>query len=166
LADALTVPHTLAALVLGVAGLAKLRSPGAAARAVGRRPAAIRVFAAGELGVATWALASGGAGSSVAMAALYAGFALLTLRLAGQGTACGCFGEREEPASPIQSLLSTALSGACIAGAAFGTHGGAWILSRPAGTVLVLLGGLAAAVYAVVLAYSELPALWRSWSPA
>jgi len=41
----------------------------------------------------------------------------------------------------------------------------AWILERPPGSVAVLILGTAAAVYGTVLAYSELPRAWRSWSP-
>jgi hypothetical protein len=53
-----------------------------------------------------------------------------------------------------------------VASAVAGAHGGGWIAGRAAPTAMVLVVGLAAAVYAVVLAYSELPGLWRSWSPA
>jgi hypothetical protein len=166
LAGALTVPLAMAALVLAVAGLAKLGSPGAAARAVGLSRSAIRALAVGELGLAGWAVVDGGAASSAAMAALYAGFAVLTLRLARAGAACGCFGAEQAPASPIQSALSAALAATCAVGAVAGAHPAGWILERPAPTAAVLVMGLAGAVYATVLAYSELPQLWRSWSPA
>jgi hypothetical protein len=166
LADALTVPQALAALVLGVAGLAKLGSPGAAARAVGLSRPAIRAFSVGELALAGWALVDGGAGGSAAMAVLYAGFAALTLRLARAGAACGCFGAEQAPASPLQSVLSGALAAVCGAGALAGAHPATWILQRPAPTAVVLVLGVAAAVYATVLAYSELPQLWLSWSAA
>jgi len=166
LANALTVPHAVAAIVLGVAGLAKLRSPRAAARAVGLAPSAIRAFAAGELALGVWALLAPVAVSSALMAMLYAGFAGLTLALSRAGAACGCFGDEGAPASPIQSLVSAALALLCAVCALAGPRALGWILGRPAGTVTVLLLGTAGAVYGTVLAYSELPLLWRSWSPA
>ncbi|MGI8507418.1 MAG: hypothetical protein ACR2MK_11585, partial [Solirubrobacteraceae bacterium] len=64
MADALTIPHAVAALVLVLAGLAKLRSPGAAARAVGVAPAPIRAFAGFEVALGAWALLSPEAASS------------------------------------------------------------------------------------------------------
>jgi hypothetical protein len=165
-ADALTIPHAVAALVLIVAGVTKLGSPRAAARAVGMRPAAIRLFATFEIALGGWALLAGGPASAGLMAAVYAGFAALTLVLARAGAACGCFGEERAPASPVQSLLSGTLGLVCVAATHAGTHPLAWVLGRPVGTAAVLVLGTAGAVYGTVLAYSELPLVWRSWSPA
>jgi hypothetical protein len=165
LADALTVPSAVAALVLCIAGVAKLRSPEAAARAVGVGPAAIRAYALGELVLGLWALVAAGPVASGLMAAAYAAFAGLTVMLARRGAACGCFGSDRVPASPIQSLVSGALALVAAAGAAAGAHGAAWILQQPPATAAVLVLGGAGAVYGVVLAYSELPLVWRSWSP-
>jgi hypothetical protein len=162
---AMTMPHAVAALILAVAGLAKLRSPEAAARAVAFPAASIRLFAVGELALAIIALVTASAWSAALMAALYAGFAVLTLRLARAGAACGCFGAEQAPASPVQSLLSAALAAVSLGCALVGVHAAGWILARPLGTVPVLLVGAAGAVYGIVLAYSELPQLWRSWSP-
>jgi hypothetical protein len=164
-ANALTVPHAVAALVLCVAGLAKLRSPAGAAGAVGLAPGPVRVFAVAELGLGAWALADATAVASLLMAGLYAGFAALTLGLARAGESCGCFGARGSPASPLQSLLSIALAGASALAAGGGTHAAGWIFGRPPGFVTLLVLGTAGAVYGIVLAYSELPLLWRSWSP-
>ena len=166
MADALTVPHAVAAIVLGFAGLAKLRSPRVAARAVGLAPLAIRAFATLELALGAWALVAPAAVSSALMAMLYAGFAGLTLALSRAGAACGCFGEEGAPASPIQSLVSAALALLCAACALAEPHALGWILRRSAGTATVLGLGTAGAVYGIVVAYSELPLLWRSWSPA
>ncbi|MGH2868385.1 MAG: MauE/DoxX family redox-associated membrane protein [Solirubrobacteraceae bacterium] len=166
MANALTVPHAVAALVLCVAGLAKLRSPAGAARAVGLPPGPVRIFAGAELALGVWALADAAGLASLLMTGLYVGFAGLTIRLARNGKACGCFGAQRSPASPLQSLLSIALAGACALAAAGGTHAAAWISGRPPGFVTLLVVGTAGAVYGVVLAYSELPLLWRSWRPA
>jgi hypothetical protein len=165
LADALTVPHAVAAVVLCVAGLAKLRTPAPAARAVGAAVAAVRAFAVLELGLGAWALLNGGALSSALMAALYAAFSGLTIVLWRRGRSCGCFGSEPTPASPLQSLVSASLALLCVACAAASVHPAAWISGRPAGTVAILVLGISAAVYGTVLAYSELPLLWRSWRP-
>lgn len=164
--SALAVPELVAALVLGVAGAAKLCAPDAAARAVGADPRLVRLFAAGELGLGAVVLAVGGPLPAGIMAVLYAGFAILTLRLARTGEACGCFGAPQSPASPLQSALSGALAVICLLAAIGGARSLGWILGRPPGIVTILGLGTAGAVYGIVLAYSELPQLWRSWSPA
>jgi hypothetical protein len=166
MANALIVPHAVAALVLCVAGVAKLRSPAPAARAVGLPAAPVRLFAAAELALGTWALVSASVLASGLMAALYAGFAALTLRLARAGEACGCFGAPSSPASPLQSLLSAALAIVGVLAAAGQTHAAGWFFGRAPGVATVLVLGTAGTVYGVVLAYTELPLLWRSWSPA
>ena len=166
MADALTVPHAVAALVLAIAGLAKLRSPASAARAMGAGSSAIRVYALGELALGLWALVAAGPVASGLLAGAYAGFAGVTVVLARRGAACGCFGSEQAPASPIQSLLSGALALVAAVCAVAGSHGAGWILQQPAATAVVLVVGAAGAVYGVVVAYSELPTLWRSWSPA
>ncbi len=159
------MPHVIAALVLAVAGIAKLRSPQAAAAAVHQPVGLIRGFAAGEVALAAVAVITASWWSSILMAVLYAGFALLTLRLARQGAACGCFGARPDPASPGQSLLSAALAGVVLLGAVAAPHRLGWILGQPVTSVAVLLVGTAGAAYGIVLAYSELPQLWGSWRP-
>jgi hypothetical protein len=164
LADALTGPHALAAVVLCIAGLAKLRSPATAAAALAVRPALIRSFALFELALGAAALLSPAPALSVLLAVTYAGLAALTLGLARRSAACGCFGEGEMPASISQSILSAALALVCVAAAASQPHALGWILGRPAGTAAVLVVGTAGAVYGTVLAYSELPLAWRSWS--
>ncbi|MDQ6730920.1 MAG: hypothetical protein M3022_11625 [Actinomycetota bacterium] len=163
--SALAIPQLVAALVLCVAGAAKLRAPGAAARAVGAGPQLVRLFAAGELGLGAVVLAVGGPLPAAMMTVLYSGFAVLTLRLARAGEACGCFGDPQSPASPQQSALSGTLAAVCLLGAIGGARSLDWILGGSPGVVTVLGLGTAGAVYGIVLAYSELPQLWRSWSP-
>ncbi len=165
MANALTIPHAVAALVLCVAGLAKFRSPAGAAQAVGLAPGPVRVFAVGEMALGAWALADSTRLASLLMAGLYAGFAALTLRLARHGKTCGCFGAQGSPASPLQSLLSIALAGASALAAGGGTHPAGWIFGWPPGFVPLLAAGTAGAVYGIVLAYTELPRLWQSWNP-
>ncbi|HEY3726066.1 MAG TPA: MauE/DoxX family redox-associated membrane protein [Solirubrobacteraceae bacterium] len=166
MANALTVPHAVAAAVLCVAGLAKLHAPAPAARAVGAVPAAVRAFALLELALGVWALLSAGRLSSALMAALYGAFAGLTIALWRRGRSCGCFGSERAPASPIQSLVSGALALLGAVCAVASVHPVAWISGRSPGSVAVLVLGISAAVYGTVLAYSELPLLWQSWRPA
>jgi hypothetical protein len=165
-ADVLTAPVAVAALVLIVAGVAKLRAPApavGAARELGVRVAAtpIRAFAAAEVALGVWALAAPSGVAVAALACCYAGFAALALLLASRRAACGCFGEGDFPASRVQALLSALLAVACAAAAVWPPHA---LLDRPAGQAVVLVIGIAAAAYATVLAYTQLPAAWSAWS--
>jgi hypothetical protein len=165
-ADVLTAPFAVAALVLIVAGVAKLRAPQVAVQALRQLSlpggtAMIRAFAALEVALGLWALMSPGGVGAIALACCYAVFAALGALLASRSGACGCFGEGDFPASGLQAVISGVLAAACAAGAAWAPHG---ILDRPAGEVAVLGLGIAAAAYAVVLAYTQLPAAWSAWS--
>jgi hypothetical protein len=158
LADALTVPHAVAALVLCAAGVAKLRSPRTAATALGVPVGLIRAFSIYEL-----ALGAGAVGWTVLsplLALTYAGLAALTLLLARRAQSCGCFGEGDAPASRAQSLLSLVLALVCLGP----SHGVGWLLDRPPGPAAVLVLGVIAAAYGTVVAYAEIPAAWRAWS--
>jgi hypothetical protein len=152
--------------VLGVAGLFKLRSPGAAATAVGTPVAAIRLFSVLEIGLCGYALVLGGRGSAVAMTLLYAGFAVLSLRLAAQGEACGCFGSRTPAASPLQALVSAALAAVCATASVTGAPSASGFLHGSPAVATISALGVLAAVYGVVLAYTELPTQWRAWAPS
>ena len=116
MADVLTAPLAVAALVLIVAGVAKLRAPAPAAAALRELglPAAalaIRAFAAGEIALGVWALAAPTSVAAIALACCYAAFAVLALLLASRRAACGCFGEGDFPASRAQALLSARAGG-------------------------------------------------------
>jgi hypothetical protein len=157
----------VAALVLVVAGAAKLRAPAPAVGALRELglPAgqpAIRAFAAAEIALGVWVLASPGGVPAIALACCYAVFSVLALRLASRRAACGCFGEGDFPASRLQALISAALAVTCGGAAVWPPHG---ILDRPAGQAVVLVIGIAASAYATVLAYTQLPAAWSAWSP-
>jgi hypothetical protein len=158
LADALTVPHAVAAIVLCVAGVAKLRAPRTAATALGVPAALIRAFALYELALGAGAL--GWSALSPLLALTYLGLAALTLVLGRRAQACGCFGEGDAPASALQSAISALLAVAAVAPA----HGAGWLLARPPASAVVLVLGIVAAAYAIVVAYAELPPAWRAWS--
>jgi hypothetical protein len=171
MAQALTPPFLLAALVLCVAGAAKLRSPAAAVRALaalglarGARAGLVRAFAVGELALGAWCLLAPARLAAGALACLYAIFSGLALLLARRRSSCGCFGEGDGPASIVQSLLSAALALVALAALLSMPHGLGWLLQRPPTIATVSILGIAGSVYGTVLAYTELPLAWASWS--
>lgn len=159
MADALTPPFALAAIVLCVAGVAKLRAPRGAAEALGVRAAAVRVFAVAELALGAWALAAPGLTAAVIVAAAYVGFAVVAMVLARRRRPCGCFGEHDRPASTMQSVVSALFAAIAALAAGSSPHGVSWLIARSP----VVLVGLAAATYAAVLAYTALPVAWSAW---
>jgi hypothetical protein len=166
---ALTAPFVAAGLVLCVAGVAKLRAPGGASRALSaiRIPAGVRlVRTLGAIEVALGALCAvqPSLGSAGAAAFLYAIFAVVSLLLAGRRSSCGCFGDQEVPATLGHSALSMALAVVAILAAFSAPHGIAWMFARPPQVAVVLVTGTVAAAYGIVLAYTELPQAWSSWS--
>lgn len=167
--EALSGPFVIAALALCVAGVAKLRSPRPAAealRAAGlpSHPWLVRAFAAVELALGAYAALSVSTVAAVAVAVMYAGFAGLTLVLHRRHAACGCFGADGAPASPGQSAISAALAATAAATAVWHAHGLRWVVSRPPATAATLALGICGAVFALVVAYSELPAAWSAWN--
>ena len=93
------------------------------------------------------------------MAAVYVGFSGVSLVLARRRTPCGCFGERDEPTSVVQSILSALLAVAAALAAIWPTHDVAWMAARSP----VLVIGIAGAAYAAVATYTLLPAAWSAW---
>jgi uncharacterized membrane protein YedE/YeeE len=172
--EALIAPFDLAALVLCAAGVAKLRSPRPAARALiaaGLPPrlplvaAGIRLFEFGELLLGLICLAAPARPTAILLACVYGMFVVLALLLARRQTACGCFGESDAPASSIQALLSGVLCGLAIVAVASPPRDVGWVLGHGAVEVTVCAVALLAAAYATVLAYTELPRAWATWSP-
>lgn len=169
MAQALTSPFLLAALVLCIAGGAKLRSPAAASRAAATlglpsRLVLVRAFGLLELAVGCWSAAAPGRPAAAAMTCLYAIFSVLSVLLARRRAACGCFGASEAPTSTLQPLLSGIFAIVALAAMLVTPHGLGWVLGRPPMDSLVLLLGTAGAAYGTVLLYSELPQAWTSWS--
>jgi hypothetical protein len=167
-AQALTGPYLIAALTLCVAGVAKLRAPSAAARALraARLPGdalAIRAVGAGELALGAAAAALATPATAAALAAVYVAFSALALVLHRRGAECGCFGDSGAPASPMQSAISALLAVVCVVAAATSMHGVSWVFGRSPSIATILILGIGAAVYATVAAYSELPSAWTAW---
>ena len=158
MADTLTVPHAVAALVLCAAGVAKLRSPRTAATALGVPVGLIRAFSIYELALGAGAL--GWTVLSPLLALTYAGLAALTFVLARRAQSCGCFGEGDAPASGVQSVLSLGLALVSVAPA----HGAGWLVDRAPGSAVVLVLGVVAAAYGIVIAYTSFAPAWRAWS--
>jgi uncharacterized protein YjeT (DUF2065 family) len=170
MAAILTTPIAVAALVLAVAGLAKLRSPAAARHALATAGlsvpgAAIRVLACAELAVAALVLLAPGPAACALLAATYAALALVARALARRGAACGCFGGGDSPATVAHVWLSAAFALLAAGGVAWPAHGIAWLLNEVPGVAAPLALGIAGAVYATVLAYTELPTAWSAWRP-
>jgi uncharacterized membrane protein YphA (DoxX/SURF4 family) len=165
-----TPPLVVAALVLCVAGVAKLRSPGAAVAALStlgiRVPRLlIRALAVLELALGAFVALDPVRVASAVVACLYALFAGLSLALASRRANCGCFGEQDAPASVLQSLLSGALALVAIAAAIWPpSHGIGWVLGHDLPLAAALFVGIAGAVYASVVAYTDLPPAWTAWS--
>jgi hypothetical protein len=162
-------PLTVAALVLCVAGGAKLRDPDsavAALRTVGL-PAtslAIRMFAVSELVLGAAASIAPTTITAAAIACVYTVFAALALALSRRRAPCGCFGTSGTEASRGQAAISAVLALACGAAAIDPPHGLLWIAGRPALEIAVLGAGIAGAVFGTVVTYIELPSAWTSWS--
>jgi uncharacterized membrane protein YphA (DoxX/SURF4 family) len=162
---ALTPALFVAAAVLCLAGVLKLRQPAAAERAVSALglpsdPLLVRSLAAVELSVGVLAIVAGGRSAAAGVACMYLLFAAVAALLARRDVSCGCFGEDRTPASAFQAGLSGAFAVVAVLAALSGTHGLGWALAQ--GPALPI--GIAGAVYATVLAYTELPAAWIAWS--
>ena len=159
----------VAALVLCVAGLAKLRSPAAAARAVGAQPRgdpSVRGRRAGARRHGRWPAAAPSAGGAD-------GGAVRRLRgahaAAGPGGASLRLLRRRAARRRRRSsrCSARALAAVCAVGARRRrARRGLDPASGPPGRGACWCWAPPAAVYGTVLAYSELPLLWRSWSPA
>jgi hypothetical protein len=168
--DALTAPFLIAALVLAVAGIQKVRSPAGAARALAAAgmpaPASlVRGFGLLEISLAVLCAVRPSAVTAGALACAYAGFAGLGILLARRAVVCGCFGDDDAPASVAQALLSAALAIVALAAALHPPHGTGWVLERSPAVAGVLVIGVLGAVEAIVLAYTQLPRAWTAWSP-
>jgi hypothetical protein len=164
--EALAAPLAVAALVLCVAGLAKLRSPAIATAtlaALGTSLAGwtVRAFAVVEVGLGAWCLAAPTVTGIAALACMYAGFSALSLLLARRRLSCGCFGDGGAPASIFHALVSLGLAVVAIAAVARPPRP---LLAQSLSIASVLAIGTAAAAYAVVLAYTQLPRAWSAWS--
>ncbi len=165
MSEVLTAPVLMAAALVCVAAVAKLREPAGAARALivlglPARTWAVRSLSAVELAVGVAVLAVPGRAPVAVLAGLYVTFGSAGAALRGRGVACGCFGGSApgEPVSLAHVMLSGALALVCAAGAVWPPHGLTWTAARP-----VLAIGIIGCTYAAVLAYTQLPVAWGAW---
>jgi hypothetical protein len=152
----------VAALLLCVAGLGKLRAPAAAAAALGAPPWTIRVLAAGEVALGAACVAHPTRALAVALAITYALFAGAAAVLKRRRMACGCFGDDDLPVSHAHVIASELLCAVSVAAAVASPR--ALLASQPAWRAGVLAAGVGASVYAIVLVYTEFPRAWAAWS--
>ena len=168
MAAILTTPIAVAAIVLVVAGLAKLRTPDGALRALAAAglslpAAAVRIAALSELAISALVLLAPGRATCALLAAGYATLALVAGALARRGAACGCFGDDDAPATAAHVALSAVLALLAGAGVAWPPHGIAWLVAAAPGVAGPLALGIAGAAYATVVIYTELPSAWGAW---
>lgn len=114
--DVVTALHAAAAVLLVIAGAAKLGRPESTAEmiaALGLRvpTTGVRAFGAAEMALGLAALALGGPAVAAATGAVYALFALVVVRAIAVGAAsCGCFGRADTPPSWIHVAVNGAFS--------------------------------------------------------
>ncbi|HJS94610.1 MAG TPA: MauE/DoxX family redox-associated membrane protein [Solirubrobacteraceae bacterium] len=154
MSQALTPPFLVAALVLCVAGVAKLR--------VSRR--AMGALGVGEVALGAACLVHPARSLALALAVLYASFTVVAEVLRRRRLACGCFGENDFPVSLAHVIASGLLGSLALAAAIAGPRGLGWLAGGSAVEAVVLLIATAGAAYAAVLVYTAVPRAWAGWS--
>ncbi len=166
MSDVLTGPVLAAAGLVCVTAVAKLRRPDGAVRALGAlglpaRAWAVWALCGVELAAGAGALLAPAPASLAVLAGLYVTFAGAGAALRGRGVGCGCFGDDGGGMVPVSIghvAICAALAITCAAGGLWPPHGTAWVLERP-----VLALGIAGCVYALAIAFVELPVAWGAW---
>jgi hypothetical protein len=162
-------PLVVAALLLAVAGIAKVRRPAPTGLALARlglpgSDLLVRLLGAVEVVASVGAVAVGGI-AAVPVAVLYLGFAVFTavqVRRAaatGETADCGCFGAGDAPVGWTHVVVNGALAAAAVAAVAVGADGVAGALGSdgPATVAVVALAAVAATGTRAVL--TDLPAV-------
>lgn len=148
---AAAAPFLAATVVLGAAGVAKLRRPDDLARALAAaglpaRRWSVRVGAAAEVAVAVSAVALPGALTGALVAASYAAFAVfvgLALRRGWPLASCGCFGRPDtKPAYPHVALDAGAVVAASMWAAAGPSASGRPFFQGPLLLLVAVISGL------------------------
>jgi hypothetical protein len=170
--SALLPAFLTAAGVLAISGVAKVRSPSAAAEALAvaglrTKPIVIRLLGVGEVALAAACAVRPAAGTALALAGAYLAFALLTARVMrrSRGAApCGCFGDERAVASWWHLSLNLAAAAVALAVAIDPPSWGAVDLG---GIELASFAvGVLASVYLAYLAFTALPEAWGSRTAA
>jgi len=155
----------VAALVLMVAGGAKLRSPGDTARALRRaglgvRPWMVRTGAALEMTIAVGALTARSTwwASAVALSYLgFAGFILVALVRQTPLATCGCFGEPDTPPTLTHLVVDLALAVGATAAVLVGPEPLARIVLDQPAAGTALLAGVVVVAGLCIAALTALP---------
>jgi len=171
----LTVPLLVAALLLVVAGGAKVVDPTmtvGALRALGlpSSPLLVRAGALGEALIGVLAVVVGGAQWWSLVAASYVGFAafvVVALRRGAMVGSCGCFGREETPPHPVHVGLDLALAGLVVAAVVRGVGAPLDAIVDDPGQGVVVAGLSALGAYLAYAIIVEMPrALVRPGRPA
>ena len=157
------VAHAAAGLVL-LAGVAKLRRPGATAEALAltRVPTTtglVRVLGGAEIALAAAVLVVGGPWLFAALAATYLGFTTVAERQRRAGRGCGCFGATTTRVGPLHLGVDAAAALAAGIAAWQGVPGVAGILPDGVVSASTTLGLLVLAVVLAQLTLTTLPDL-------
>ena len=170
MAEVLTPIFATAALIVCLAGAAKLRSPDGATRAVRTlglpgNDRLVRALAVGEVALGLACVIDPRPVLAVALACLYGGLRDRRVRARAQARRLRVLRRRRYPGlRPSQSAISVVLALGALLSAVWTPHGLAWVVDRSGATAAVLLVGIGGAVYASVMAYTVLPQAWGAWS--
>lgn len=166
------VPYAAAAVLLGIAGVPKVRDPGDLVRAVrsvgmpfGR--GVVRAFAVAEVAVAAAALLAPGRLTAALLAAVYAvftAFVVVALRRGGVLSSCGCFGRADTPPTWAHALVTGTASVVGVLVAVDPPGSGAW--SSLTGTGAGAVVGLAALVALVAFLAWQVMAVLPTVQPS
>ena len=131
---AVTAATWVFAVLLAVAGAAKVADPAATSAALqGARLVSdrrlVRLLGVGEIALAVAVLGLGGSVPAALLAVSYAVFAGFAYRQSRQGEGCGCFGVSDAPATRLHVAINV-LGAALAAGAAL----------RPGSSLLAVFG--------------------------
>jgi hypothetical protein len=155
---------SVAAILMVVAGAAKVVRPEPAANAlgvlgIGAAPLAIRLGAGLEVLIGLAALVAPGPLAALALGASYLGFAafVLVLRAKPGAESCGCFGADDEPPSLRHVVVDALLGAGCLLAAATGAASAGSLLRADwvEGAVFVVLSATAAWLVGLVLRHAR-----------
>ena len=150
---ALAPAFLVASLLLCVSGAMKLRS--------------LPALGAGELALGAACVVDPTRALAVALALVYAAFAVVAEVFRRRRRACGCFGENDDFPVTLAHVIASELLGTVVLAAAIaGPKGLGWVFGQPAPEAAALLVGITGAVYAVVLVYTVVPRAWGAWERA
>jgi hypothetical protein len=158
--------------LLALAGVLKLRSPVRGSEAYPAPGAALgvhgaRAVGAVELLLGAAAIALPGRLLAAAIGAAFLAFAAYTMRMVAAADApadCGCFGEAGGSVGAAHVVLDLACAAVALAAVVSPPRALAALVADAPLTGVAVAAGVAAAVYAVYLAYTALPSAWGAYA--